>query len=273
VTDGRPADQPDLAFPSNSGGIVTVGGSGDVYIAGGGFVVTVYAPGKTVPKRSLKVGVDCGNLPVSMAADRAGYLAISYDSVSGEKLREPFPCGSGIAVYGPRASGTDPPVASIAFPFLPYSEFQAYIAFDGHGHIVTEDLGNGDSVGIASYADPTTEPTLAREFFSSQITLSSRGLAVGPYDRGVWVLVSNTVAARYAALANGAVEPEQTIEAVGGRDLGNQIAVDREYLYAFDVSDRRITVYHEHSNGPQLPFASVLLPNEPNLWSGVAIGP
>jgi hypothetical protein len=275
VTGGRPAAQPDLEFPANSGGIVAVGRSGEVYIATGpsGFVVNVYRPGKTSPQRTLNVSGGCIEFPVSMAVDYRGDLAISYAEESAEHVRQSPPCGTAIVVYGPGASGDDPPLASIAFPFLPYAEFQAYMTFDGNGDIFSENLGDNDTVGVATYANPTTKPALIREFSNSQITLSSHGLATAPYDRGVWVLVSNTVAARFAALANGAVEPEQTIEAVGGRDLGNQIAVDRDYLYAFDVGDRRITVYHARRNGPQLPFASVLLPNEPNLWSGVAIGP
>jgi hypothetical protein len=277
LTNGRPAAQPDLAFPSNSGGIVAVGRSGEVYISPltgpSGFVVNVYRPGKTAPQRTLNVGSGCIEFPVSMAVDYRGNLAISYAEESVERVRQSPPCGTAIAVYGPGASGDDPPLASIAFPFLPYAEFQAYLTFDGEGDIISENLGDNDTVGIATYENPTTTPTLVRQFFDSQITLSAHGLAATPYDHGVWVLVSSTVAARYAALANGDVEPAQTIEAVGGRDLGNQIAVDRDYLYAFDVSDRRITVYHQRHNGPQLPFASVLLPNVSNLWSGVAIGP
>jgi hypothetical protein len=276
VTNGVPASSPDLEITTGGfGGPLAVGDRGDLYAFSSlddNYVIGVFAPGATTPKRTIGVNPACGIYPQSLAVDGAGDVFFSYYFFYVIRERAGSGGCQGILVYGPHASGNAAPLQSIAIPgYDGNDQIPLFMTLDPSGNVVTDRIRSNDRGGVGEIIDPTTNPRLVRRFWSGGPD-SVSSLAEAPGGGGTWARVAGTQFWRFSPSAHGHVTPLQKIEPTTGNGFDAQFAVDDTYLYAIDNATNTLQVYRTDKRGPQTPYASTKIGTSNTIY-GVVAGP
>jgi hypothetical protein len=171
LIDGIPAQRSDLTIP-NGGPVLTIQPDGTVVAQIFNLPkIGFYAPGHTKPDRTLNILPPKHGCPVflmSAAVDASANVYISR--------QVPYPCNAdGIAVYAPKASGNDKPIAVVKAP-------ARYIAVDPvNGELF-------DSVGL--FNQPTTMYAFSN--LSSHFRPLNHFVGFAQFSQGITIAIDTT---------------------------------------------------------------------------------
>jgi hypothetical protein len=252
VANGIPKATPDRTY-MGVGWPIAVDVQGNLY-ASALPNIEMFSPDSKKPARSLTVGA-----ATSLTVDDQGYLYVGgwWGDEEGEYWY--------VLVYAPGAQGN-----------MRYSQYinigsclsqnacgtQGYaggLAIDVQGNLHVSSIGS--SLGVLTFASPTTNPTPAGILTGAGIT-SPWGLAIGAHNE---LYVDNpngpdSFVAAYPASANGTQAPDRTIAIAGAQTFGPGIAAQDGRLFVADTAGNAVYEVRAKKGGTQKPIATLSAP-------------